>query len=75
MSLTFPQLGTLAELASVYDAPTHVYPDGELNSPTIVGMAVVTIVASRAARKSAEQSAIMMTANSQLERSPSPGGD
>ena len=57
MALNLPQDGTATALASRYALPTHVYPSGDRNSPIIVGMAVVTMVTSSAARNTAEQSA------------------
>lgn len=62
MSDNFPQEGAAAALARRYAEPIHVYPDVEFKSAEIVGMATVTMVVSKAERKTAEQSDSMMSA-------------
>lgn len=56
MSEILPQDGTLAALASRYADPIHVYPAFEWKYALMVGSAVVTMVVSRAARKTEAQS-------------------
>lgn len=57
-----PQEGAAAALARRYAEPIHVYPDVEFRSAEMVGMATVTMVVSKAERKTAEQSDSMMSA-------------
>ena len=67
MSLTFPQDGMEAAFASRKAEPIHVYPDGLENSSEIVGSAVVMMVTSRAARKTAMHKASMITTTLPLD--------
>lgn len=57
-----PQEGAAAALARRYAEPIHVYPAVDFSSSEMVGIATVTMVVSRAERKTAEQSEIMMRA-------------
>lgn len=60
ISENFPQEGVLAALASKYAEPIQVYPAFEWKCSEMVGRAVVIIETSRAARKTEEQSDIMI---------------
>lgn len=69
ISLSLPQSGTEAAHASRYAEPIHVYCEAEADRwPAIVGKAVVIMVMSRAARKSAMQIDSMITAIRALPR-------
>ncbi|KAI6875606.1 hypothetical protein KC323_g248 [Hortaea werneckii] len=62
ISEILPQLGIEAELARRKAEPIQVYPAVELKCSLMVGKAVVMIVTSNAARKTAIISAAMITA-------------
>ena len=60
MSEILPHMGTTEALAKRYAAPTQMYPDVEFSSEEMVGIAVVMMVMSRAARNRPTPSAMII---------------